>query len=51
MQVSYNDGMFNERMALQTDTMICINSFPQLGIDEITDEEYDMIYACQNCVC
>ncbi len=51
MQVSYNDGMFNERMALQTDTMICINSFTQLGIDEITDEEYDMIYACQNCVC
>lgn len=50
MQVSYNDGMFNERMALQTDTMICINSFTQLGIDEITDEEYDMIYTCQNYV-
>lgn len=50
MQVSYNDGMFNGRMALQTDTMICINSFTQLGIDEITDEEYDMIYACQNYV-
>ena len=48
MQVSYNDGMFNGRMALQTDTMICLNSFSQLGIDEITDEEYEMIYACQN---
>ena len=49
MQVSYNDGMFNGRMALQTDTMICINSFTQLGIDEITEEEYMMISACQNC--
>lgn len=48
MQISYNDGMFNSNMSLQTDTMICINSFTQLGIDEITDEEYDMIYACQN---
>lgn len=50
MQVSYNDGMFNERMSLQTDTMICINSFTQLGIDEITDEEYSMIELCQNYV-
>jgi hypothetical protein len=48
MQVSYNDGMFNGKMSLQTDTMICINSFTQLGIDEITDEEYSMIEACQN---
>lgn len=47
MQISYNDGMFNSKMALQTDTMICINSFVQLGIDEITEEEYAMIEACQ----
>jgi hypothetical protein len=49
MQISYNDGMFNANMALQTDTMICINSFTQLGIDEITEEEYAMIEACQMC--
>lgn len=48
MQVSYNDGMFNDRMSLQTDTMICINSFTQLGIDSITDEDRVMIKACQN---
>ena len=48
MQISYNDGMFNGKMSLQTDTMICINSFTQLGIDSITDEEYAMIEACQN---
>ena len=47
MQISYNDGMFNSRMSLQTDTMICINSFVQLGIDELTDEEIDMINRCQ----
>ena len=50
MQISYNDGMFNSRMSLQTDTMICINSFVQLGIDTMTQEELDMIEACQNSV-
>ena len=49
MQISYNDGMFNSNMSLQTDTMICLNSFTQLGIDNITDEEYAMIEACQMC--
>lgn len=49
MQISYNDGMFNNRMTLQTDTMICLNSFTQMGIDSITPEEYCMIDACQNC--
>lgn len=50
MQISYNDGCFNSNMSLQTDTMICLNSFTQLGIDSITPEEYDMITACQNCM-
>lgn len=49
MQISYNDGMFNSNMSLQTDTMICINSFVQLGIDSITEEEYALIQECQNC--
>jgi hypothetical protein len=49
MQISYNDGMFNSNMSLQTDTMICINSFVQLGIDTITEEEYALIAECQNC--
>lgn len=48
MQISPNDGMFNSNMSLQTDTMICINSFTQLGIDTMTQDELDMIYACQN---
>ena len=48
MQISYNDGMFNSNMALQTDTMICINSFTQLGIDSMTEDEYAMIQACQS---
>lgn len=48
MQVSYNDGMFNSKMSLQTDTMICINSFAQLGINSITEEELRLIEACQS---
>lgn len=48
MQISYNDGMFNSNMSLQTDTMICINSFTQLGIDTITNDELNMIQMCQN---
>ena len=48
MQISYNDGMFNSNMSLQTDTMICINSFTQLGIDSITNDELNMIQMCQN---
>lgn len=48
MQVSYNDGMFNSKMSLQTDTMICINSFAQLGINSITEEELRLIEVCQS---
>lgn len=48
MQISYNDGMFNSNMSLQTDTMICINSFSQLGIDSMTEDEISEIIACQN---
>ena len=50
MQISYNDGMFNSKMSLQTDTMICINSFAQLGIDEMTEEDYKAIEMCQSCM-
>lgn len=50
MQISYNDGMFNSKMSLQTDTMICINSFCQLGIDTMTEEEYNAIELCQSCM-
>lgn len=49
MQISYNDGMFNANMALQTDTMICINSFAQLGYETISDEDMALIEMCQNC--
>ena len=49
MQISYNDGMFNANMALQTDTMICINSFAQLGLDSMSQEDIDAIEACQRC--
>ena len=49
MQISYNDGMFNSNMSLQTDTMICINSFAQLGYETITDEDMALIEMCQNC--
>ena len=49
MQISNNDGMFNSNMELQTDTMICMNSFTQVGIDELTEEDYAAIEACQQC--
>ena len=49
MQISPNDGLFNSNMQLQTDTMICINSFAQIGIDEIDNEDdLDLIYQCQS---
>lgn len=50
MQISYNDGMFNSNMSLQTDTMICLNSFTQLGIDTLTEDDFAAIEACQMCV-
>lgn len=50
MQLSSNDGMFNEAMQLQTDTVICLNSFTQLGIDTLTEQDLADIEACQNYV-
>ncbi len=50
MQIDPNDGLFNSKMQLQTDTMICLNSFAQLGIDEIDNpEDQALIEQCQNC--
>jgi len=46
-QISRNDGMFNSNVHHQTDTMICLNSFAQLGRDSYSDQEFDAIKAIQ----
>lgn len=48
MQISNNDGMFNSQMQLQTDTLICLNTFNRLGIKMYTDEKVDKILALKH---
>lgn len=47
-QISNNDGMFNNNVAHQTDTMICLNSFIFLGRDAYSEEELANIRALKN---
>ena len=43
MQISYKDGMFNDEMMLQKDTLICLNSFNRLGFENIPQSNIDKI--------
>lgn len=49
-QISRNDGMFNDNVSHQTDTMICLNSFAFLGREAYNSAQIDAIKAAKNTI-
>lgn len=45
-QISRNTGLFETNVSLQTNNLICLNSFVNLAMDSYTDEDLDDIQSC-----
>ena len=43
MQISRNDGKFNEQVCIKRDTLICVNSFVYLGRKYYDEEKMNKI--------
>ena len=46
-QISRNTGLFETNVSLQTNNLICLNSFVRLAYDDYSDDDMELIRDCQ----